>query len=152
MAVLIGKEERAVMSMPGNERRVAQAWVHVRGGMRVFAVQLRHSVQWLVMPTLDPKHVRNNLWFKEKCMFIDGPEGRTCHLPIHGPQGESIERTFDYVIASRSLQGKFKNMEVAENFETRPHKAVTFLVERDKVVSCQVEVRQKVGCDGWRRR
>ena len=94
----------------------------------------RHPCQWLVMPTLDPKHVRNNLWFKEKCMFIDGPEGRNRHLPIHGPQGELIERMFDYVIASRSLQGKFKNMEVAEDFEPRPHKAVTFLVERDKEI------------------
>ena len=42
--------------------------------------------------------------------------------------GEFIERTYDYVIASHSLQGKIKNMDA---FEPRPRKAVTFLAERD---------------------
>ena len=46
--------------------------------------------------------------------------------------GEIIERAYDYVIASLSLQGRIKNMEVLEDFESRPHKAVTFLVEREK--------------------
>ena len=38
-----------------------------------------------------------------------------------GPNGEFIERTYDYVIASHCLQGKIKNMEVVEDFESRPH-------------------------------
>ena len=32
------------------------------------------------------------------------------------------------------LQGKIKNMEVVEDFQSRPHKAVTFLVEREKEI------------------
>ena len=63
----------------------------------------------------------------------------TCSLRHHvstcgskGPNGEFIERTNDYVIASHSHQGHVKNMEVVEDFESRPHKAVTFLVARDK--------------------
>ena len=50
----------------------------------------------------------------------------------NGPFDELNERTYDYVIASHGLQGKIKNMEVVEDFESRPHKAVIFLVERDK--------------------
>ena len=37
-------------------------------------------------------------------------------------------------VASRSLQGKIKNMEVVDDFESRPRKAVFFRVERDKEV------------------
>ena len=43
-----------------------------------------------------------------------------------------IERTYDYVVASRSLLGEIKNMEVVEDFESRPHEAVAILVERQK--------------------
>ena len=46
--------------------------------------------------------------------------------------GELTEWTYAHVIASHSLQGKIKNMEVVEDFESRPHTAVTFLVERDR--------------------
>ena len=49
-----------------------------------------------------------------------------------GPNGELIERTYDHAIASHSLQGRIKNMEVVEDFESRPHKEATFLVERNK--------------------
>ena len=31
-----------------------------------------------------------------------------------------------------SLQGKIKNLKVTEDFESRPHKAVTFQVQKDK--------------------
>ena len=40
------------------------------------------------------------------------------------------ERTI--VIASRSLQVKIEKMEVMEELESIPHKAVSFLVERDE--------------------
>ena len=42
--------------------------------------------------------------------------------------GELIERTYDYIIASRSVQEKIRNMEVVEDFESRRHKAVSFVV------------------------
>ena len=54
-------------------------------------------------------------------------------------KSELIERTYDYVIASSSLRGKINNMEVVEDFESRPHQAVTFLVEREKEIQ---EVRE----------
>ena len=47
-------------------------------------------------------------------------------------KGEWIEKVYDYVIACTSLKGKISQMEVVEDFESRPHKAVSFLVEREK--------------------
>ena len=41
-----------------------------------------------------------------------------------GPKGEWIERTNDEVIASGSLKGNILQMEVVEDFESRPHEAV----------------------------
>ena len=38
LGTLIGNKEGAVVSNPGNEGRIAQAWVNVRGGMQVFSV------------------------------------------------------------------------------------------------------------------
>ena len=68
--------------------------------------------------------------------------GRVSTCRSKGPDGELIERGYGYVIASHSLQVKVKNMEVVEDFESRPHKAVTFLVERDKEfqVLCEQEM------------
>ena len=40
-------------------------------------------------------------------------------MSVHGSEGDPIERTFDYVIASRSLQGKFKNMEIGARFRIK---------------------------------
>ena len=60
-----------------------------------------------------------------------GARRENFHTRSKGPIDELIERTYDDVIASRSLQGKVKNMDMVEDFESRPHKAVTFLVERD---------------------
>ena len=75
----------------------------VRGGMRVFAVYFWHSEGWTQR------------------------DDSTCRSK--GPNREFIERTYDCVIASHSLQGKIKNMGVVEDFESRPHKLVSFLVE-----------------------
>ena len=51
------------------------------------------------------------------------------------PNGELVGRKkSDHVVASQRLQEKIKNMEVVEDFESRPHKAVTFLAERDKKI------------------
>ena len=45
--------------------------------------------------------------------------------------GEWIRKVYDNVIACNGLQGKISQMEVVEDFELRPHKAVSFLVERE---------------------
>ena len=46
LRAVLDKEEGAVTSIPGNERIIAQAWVNVRGGMRVLAVHFWHSEGW----------------------------------------------------------------------------------------------------------
>ena len=43
LGAVVGNEEGAVESIPGNERRIAQARVNVQGGMRVFSVYFSHS-------------------------------------------------------------------------------------------------------------
>ena len=43
---VVGAEEGAIESIPGNDRRVAQAWVNVSLGLRIFAVYFSHSEGW----------------------------------------------------------------------------------------------------------
>ena len=43
-----------------------------------------------------------------------------------------MEKVYDYVIACSSLKGRISDTQVTEYFESRPHKAVTFIVERGK--------------------
>ena len=43
-----------------------------------------------------------------------------------------MERTYYYVVANGSLKGNISQMEVVEDFESGPHKALSFLVEREK--------------------
>ena len=57
-------------------------------------------------------------------------EASTCRSK--GPKGEWIERTFDYLVACQGSRGKISQMKVVEDFESRPHKAVSFVVEREK--------------------
>ena len=59
------------------------------------------------------------------------PEGvSTCRS--RSAKGEWVEKVYDYVIACNSLKGRISDMQVIEDFETRPHKAVTFVVKREK--------------------
>ena len=81
---------------------------------------------WRAMSTWTLKYFRNSLWFKEKCMIIEAPEEGISTCRSKGPKVEAIERTYDYVIACRSLQGKIKNMGVVADFESSPHEAVAF--------------------------
>ena len=46
LGAVVGAEEGAIGSNPGNEGRIAQAWVNVRGGLRVFSVYFWHSEGW----------------------------------------------------------------------------------------------------------
>ena len=59
-------------------------------------------------------------------------EASTCRSK--GPKEEWIDRTYDYVVASGSLKGKILQMEVVEDFESRPHKAVSSVVESEKEI------------------
>ena len=47
-------------------------------------------------------------------------EASTCRLK--GPEGEWIERTYDYVLACNSLKRRISQMKDVEDFESRPHK------------------------------
>ena len=42
----LGAEEGAIDSISGNQGRIAEAWVNVRGGLRVFSVYFWHSEGW----------------------------------------------------------------------------------------------------------
>ena len=46
LGAVVGAEEGAIESIPGNEGRIAQAGVNVRGGLRIFSVCLWHSEGW----------------------------------------------------------------------------------------------------------
>ena len=85
-------------------------------------------------------------------MHVVAPKGQsTCRSK--SPKGEQIERTNDYVIASGCLKGKILQMEVVEDFESRPHKAVSFVVEREKEIrewSCQRMTKVLPGYSGGR--
>ena len=43
-----------------------------------------------------------------------------------------MEKVYDYVIACSSLKGNISHMKVVEDCESRPHKAITFIVDRGK--------------------
>ena len=46
LGAVVEAEEGAMESIPGNEGRIAQAWVNVRGGLRIFSVYLWHAEGW----------------------------------------------------------------------------------------------------------
>ena len=46
LGAVVGAEEGAIESIPGNEGRIAQAWVNVRGGLHIFSVYCWHSEGW----------------------------------------------------------------------------------------------------------
>ena len=46
MGAVVGAEEGAIESIPGNEGRIALAWANVRGGLRVFSLYFWHSEGW----------------------------------------------------------------------------------------------------------
>ena len=46
LGAVVGEKEVAVASIPGNEGGITQAWVNVRGGMRVFALYFWHTEGW----------------------------------------------------------------------------------------------------------
>ena len=154
LGAAVGVEEGTIASISRNEGRIAQAWVNVRGGLRVFSVYFWHSEGWAPRnealleavvkqanttrhPWLVPCDANTcpgdfdkSLWFRRERMHVVAPkEASTCRSK--GPKGEWIERTYDYVVACNSLRGKLSQMKVVEDFESRPHKAVSFVVERE---------------------
>ena len=67
---------------------------------------------------------RKPLFSEQTHLFIKVPGEGVSTCRSKGLNGELIERSYDSVIASHSLQENIKKMEVKEDFESRPHKAV----------------------------
>ena len=93
------REEGPVKSIPGNEGRIAQAWVNVRGGMWVVAIKFWHAEGWTPRDeasmeavvnqaratrhpwmascdaNMSPENVRRSSWYQSRHMCIKAPEG-----------------------------------------------------------------------------
>ena len=63
-------------------------------------------------------------------MYVMAPEGVSDQKKKKNAKGEWVEKVYDYVKACSSLKGKISDVKVIEDFESRPHNAVTFVVER----------------------
>ena len=82
-----------------------------------------------------PKDFDKSLSFRKDQMHVVAPEkASTCRSK--STKGEWIEKFYDcvhdYVFACNTLKGKISHMEVVEDSESRPHRAVSFVVEREK--------------------
>ena len=129
LGAVVGAEEGAIDSIAGNGGRIAQAWVNVRGRLRVFSVHFWHSEGWtpkneaLLEAVLKrarttrhpwliardanmcPADFEKSLWFQKEWKHVMAPkEASACRSK--GPKDVWIERTFDYVISSGSLKNK----------------------------------------------
>ena len=123
------EQSRLSQEMKGESPK---ARVNVREGVRVFAVfflgiqkdgrrGMRQTVEAAMKQGRTTRHpelvvcdqniLKHSLWFKDSCMSIEVPGESMSTFRSKVPSGERIERTYDYVIASQSLQGKIKNME-----------------------------------------
>ena len=79
-------------------------------------------------------------WTPEFSSKADGTR-RACALKRHekspladmwAQNSKLVERTYDYVFASKLIMCKIENMPVVGFFESSPRKAVTFHVEKDR--------------------
>ena len=152
LGAVVGAEEEATESIPGNEGRIAQARVNVRGELRVFSVHFWHSEgwtprnealleavvnqakgtrhPWLITcdANMSPEEFEKSLWLQREQMHVVAPkEASTCRSK--GLKGEWFESTCEYVAACHSFRGEISQMKVEEDFESRPHKAVSFVKE-----------------------
>ena len=80
---------------------------------------------------MSPVDFEKCLWFQKDQIHVMAPEGAsTCRSK--SAKGELVEKVYDYAIAGNSLKGEISQMKVVEDLEPRPHKAVSFVVERGK--------------------
>ena len=64
-------------------------------------------------------------------MHVIAPE-ETSTCRSRDLNGEWIEKTYDYVIECGTLKGEISQMKVVEDFDSRQHKAVSFVVDRER--------------------
>ena len=80
-----------------------------------------------------PEDFEKSLRFRKDQVHVTAPEGAsTCRSK--NAQGEWVEKVDDHVIACNSLKGKISQMKVVEDFESMPHKAVSFVLLRGKEI------------------
>ena len=80
---------------------------------------------------MSPEDFEKSLSFRKDQMHLIPPEGvSTCRSK--NAKGVWLEKVYDHVMACNSLEGTISKMKVMEDFESRPRKAVTFVVERGK--------------------
>ena len=127
---VVGAEEGAIESIPGNDGRIAHAWVNVRGGMRIFPVHFWDSEGWtprnealleavvkIARATkhpwliacdaiMSPEDFEKSLWFRKNQMHVIAPAGMsTCRSKKNkNAKGEWVEKVYDYVMACSSLK------------------------------------------------
>ena len=152
LGAVLWAEEGAIVSIPGNEGRIAQTWVNVRGRLRIFLVYFWHSEgwtsrnealleavlkrartaehPWLIACDADmsPEDFERSLRFRKDQMHEIAPERVSTCRSKHA-KGEWMEKVYDYVVACSGLKGRISEMKVTEDFESRPHKVVTFIVK-----------------------
>ena len=78
---------------------------------------------------------RRGVWFKEEYKKIAALKVGVSTCRSIRQKGELIERTYDYVITGKSVEGKIHNLKVVEDSGSRPHTTVTFQVEKDSCAS-----------------
>ena len=111
LGAVVGDKEGAIDSISGNEGSIAQAWVNVRGVLRVFSVYFWHSKGWTArnealletvlmhartsrLPrfiacdaNMCPEEFEKSLWFQKGQMHVVAlKEASTCRSK--GPKGE----------------------------------------------------------------
>ena len=91
-----------------------------------------------------PEDVERSLWFQSGQMCMVPPKEASTRRSKGPKKGEWIERTYDKVIGCRSLRRKISQMKVVEDFESKPHNAVSFVVERDRDKEVQEWNEQKM--------
>ena len=163
LGAVVGAKEGAIESIPGNEGRIAQAWVNVRGGLRVFSVYFWHSEGWTLRnealleavlkqtgttrhpwliacdANMCPEDFEKSLWFQRELMHVVAPkEASTCRSK--GPKDVWPKRCVARKNPSQcrcewsSQKEQISQTQVVEDFESRPHEAVSFVVRREKEI------------------
>ena len=101
--------------------------------MEAVVKQVRTSRLIACDANMCPEDFEKSQWLQSRHMCIKAPGGEVSTCRSKSPKGEVIERPYDFVMASRSLQGDIRNMECLEAF-AKPHRAVSFVVGRVKEI------------------
>ena len=140
---MIDKQEGAVKLIPRNDGIIAQTYVNVRRGLRVFAVYFWHQEgstpgnEALMEAVVKQVRTTRRPWLLAFLLAMQtcvrktsrrafGSKAVTCALrclekaiqladPMVPPVLRVYRKDCNYVIASHGLQGKIKNMEVLED-------------------------------------